>query len=329
MNYLTIKLFRGNHGHQLKDMFGGLTIAKLYDFKYLHKANEYLDFFALGYNEETLDHFDLLLKRKSKIGVRSNDGLDFNQAQLLFEPYKNKNNHLVVLETATRIHPFQTIKWYQNGLINKNIFEEITRETTEKFRAKHQNYSSYFNNDVINIAMHVDRGVSYNKELWPQNFEHHQNVRYMFPISYYENIYNQITHLLSGQPYKVYIYTEEANSEEIVKVFGTRKDTKLCIGKNRLQKRRTGKILDKIKNRIEDVTLRNSYAFVHDIFYHFVMSDIFIASNSSFSAVVAYYRHGKPMIYHPHKHLLDLPETNYFATDEDGYFDVSRLSTLV
>lgn len=309
MNYITIKNNSGgNHGHQLKDMFGGLTIAKLYGFKYLHRPNDYLDFFALGYNEPKKTFFNTLFKRKIKINETSWNGLNLNKANKIFKPFQDKSNQLIILEKATRIHPFQTIEWYNKGLIAKNIFAEITKETTHKFEQKHKNYKCYFKNDNINIVMHVDRGKNYNKKVFPLHFEHHENVRYMFPLSYYENIYNQISNLFAGRKHKIHIYSEKANSEPIVNLFKDKKNTVLHIGNNRN---------------------KQHYEFVYDIFYHFAMSDIFIGSNSSFSAVVAHYRHNKPMIYHPHQHLRHLPTPNYIPTDENGSFDTEILQSFI
>jgi hypothetical protein len=44
----------GNHGHQIKDALGGLTIGKLLGLNYVHTPYPYLDFFAIGYNQRTI-----------------------------------------------------------------------------------------------------------------------------------------------------------------------------------------------------------------------------------------------------------------------------------
>lgn len=309
MNYLTItNNSGGNHGHQLKDMFGGLTIAKLFGFTYLHRPSEYLDFFALGNNEKKLTWKNLILKKKISIANTSWDGLDINKAKEIFSKFKNKQNQLIILEKATRIHPCQTINWYNTKLINRNIFDEITKETTEKFILQHNNYKSFFDKKIINVVMHIDRGKNYDKKTFPLHFKNHFAVRYMFPLSYYENIYNQISSILENKHHKIHIYSENANSEPIVEMFASKKNVELHIGRNRN---------------------KTNYKFVYDIFYHFVMSDIFIASNSSFSAVVAYFRYRKPMIYHSHQHLYDLPVNNYFTTDENGNFNISKFTDFI
>ena len=36
----------GNHGHQLKDALGGLTIRRLFNLNYVHTPYSYLDYFG-------------------------------------------------------------------------------------------------------------------------------------------------------------------------------------------------------------------------------------------------------------------------------------------
>ena len=37
----------GNHGHQLKDALGALTIGHLFNLNYVHRPYSYLDFFGI------------------------------------------------------------------------------------------------------------------------------------------------------------------------------------------------------------------------------------------------------------------------------------------
>lgn len=307
---LTVKNTSGGlHGHQLKDLLGGITIAKVFGFNYVHTPYDYLEFFGVGYKENQVSKKDRFLTKKVKVRGPKWDGLSFEEAKELFEPIKQKNrNCLIVIENALRIHPCQTISWYERGLIDANICEEMILSMSSKFAQKHQGRPTYYDKDKINIAMHINRGQDYDPIRFPKHFTDSANPRYIFPLSYYKNIYNQVVEALNEKPHVLHIYTEKLNSEEIVEEFGSDPNVKLHIGANRMDKQ---------------------HELIYDIFYHFVKSDILISCNSSFSAMPAYFRHNKPTIYHPHKHLFDLRAKNYFATDIEGNIDKVTLKQIV
>ena len=58
MIYLTMKNGGGNHGHQLFDLVGTLTIAKVFGFKYVHTYSEYLNFSGIQLNEMSLSELN-------------------------------------------------------------------------------------------------------------------------------------------------------------------------------------------------------------------------------------------------------------------------------
>jgi hypothetical protein len=273
----------GNHGHQLKEAFGALTIAKLFNFTYAHTPYDYLDWFALGDGEMKRGALGVVKEFRVE-PIRRWSGFSLKEAKKLFGRFRGDN--LVVLERVQIIHPFQTIKWHQEGLIKRNIFQEIVDETHRKFINRHGKRR------MNRVAMHISRGRDYERGKYRM---HHTSERYMFPIEYFVRIADQL------KDHELHIYTERLNSEEIVKTFKNR--AILHIGDNRDDR---------------------NYQQIYSIFYDFVMSDIFVGCNSSFSTVVAYFRKGK-MIYHPHVHLQNLPTDQYIPTDINGNFNTKLL----
>jgi len=341
MKYLTItneistpgrRYIKANHGHQLKDWIGGLVISKLLKLEYVHTPYEYLDFFTTDQydlqihdmkNLDTLDFSDFL---QNKHGRHINQiwgqyhGHYVDQINLLRCDELNKISDNIVLKINNgskkckiksgfknmrvyRMQPCVVNQWFRNKFISHNILDEIIDELTNKFKKYHKNYKSYYDTDKVNVAVHIGRGVDYNDE-WLLNQPSFVE-RHMFSLKYFETIFNQLR-VIYGDKIIFHIYTEENNSEEIVSKFCNKKDIKLHIGNNRTDLK---------------------YNLVHDIFYHFVMSDILIPCNSAFSVVASYYRKNKITIYHPHEHLFGMPKKNgYIPTSEDGIFDTKFVS---
>lgn len=293
----------------MKDLLGGITIGKIFDFKYVHTCYPYLDFFALGQDELKICEINEEINYL-RYGGPFWGGMSLVNAQNLFddiaEKFKEKDC-LVTFENALRIHPCQTIKWFNEGLIEKNIFKKILEETTRKFETKHYGRKTYFEPGCIHIAIHINRGADYDSVKYPEHFANHENVRYMFPLAYYKRIVDQISEKLGDKKHIFHIYTEKLNSEEIVKEFVGRENTILHIGENRGE---------------------GNNQLAHEIFYHFVKSDVLVTSNSSFSVMASYFRDKKITIYHPHAHLFGLPEDRFLATDPEGSFNSQVLTNL-
>lgn len=308
MIYLTVRnTSGGNHGHQLKDLIGGYTIAKVYGFQYVHSFYPYLESFALGVNEKPIHEIEENIAYL-RFGGPYWNGINYQNASSLFGEIESKNSNrdvLVTIENALRIFPSQTIKWFKDGLIKTNVFDEVYSELTSKYRYKHKTRLNSLDKSLINIVVHINRGESYDRDKYPDHFASDWNVRFMFDLSYFENIFNQIRQVMNGKKYLIHIYTESLNSEEIVERFSNQEDIQLHIGKNR----------DEGDNEL-----------VRSIFHDFVTSDIFVPCNSSFSAMASLYRKGLPTIYHPHAHLFDLPEDDFYPTDPLGNFDFERLN---
>jgi hypothetical protein len=311
MVYCTVRNTTGGyHGHQLKDLIGGITISKIFNFDYYHSVYTYLEFFGIGNNKPTTqdipENIDFL-----RIGGPFWGGANFENMNKKFgwitEKYRNEDV-LISIENAMRVFPHQTIKWYREELIKRNIFDEIITELTNNFNIKHREDTASFNNEVINIAIDIARGSSADKDKYPGHYTDSKNVRYIFPVKYFETIIEQIRSIKTTANKIFHIYTEKLNSDEVVETFNNYEDIVLHIGENR---------------EVGNVKL------IQQIFLDFVYSDILVTCNSSFSAVASYFRKGKATIYHPHYHLYDLPEDNFFATTEDGMLKLESLKKVL
>src|SRR5690606_22381182 len=132
-------------------------------------------------------------------------GINFENASKVFSSLGNRTKDtLITIENALRIFPHQTIKWHRDGLINKNVFDEIYTDLSQKYSTKHASLNPTFDKDCINIAVHIGRGESYDKVKYPEHFESDWNVRYMFDLSYFERIFEQIRKILKKE-YRIHI----------------------------------------------------------------------------------------------------------------------------
>lgn len=326
MIYLTHYRFSadasGNHGHRLMDLIGAIVIAKVFGFTYVHTYNEYLEFFSIGNGELNVDQLDPKIE---KCIVRGQfwAGLTFEQSCKIFNPIKDKYKNkdcLIETQGAVRIHPSQTVQWFKDGLIKNDIFEEIVKDINNKFIKKHRERQHDKSDGMMNVAIHINRGIDYDKPMKKVDgqlrieYVDHTAPRYFFPMSYFENIILNLQSVMKNRKMSIKIYTEIHNSEEIVEVFSERENIEVCLGKDKGKGHPAG-----IKDQ----------SYVHDIFYNFISSDILVACNSSFSSVGAYFRWNKTTIYHPYSYMNNLPETFYFPTDEFGNFNSLNLSKTV
>lgn len=298
----------GNHGHQLKDALGGLTIGRLFNLNYIHTPYSYLDYFGLGYKYPVIEKENRKLKYDTIVRVEGPlwSGIDdYDELVEYFSKALPERNEatLVVLENALRIHPFQTIPWFQEGRIKQNVFAQIQEEMSYNFNEIHSLKLTPYKLP-IEVAVHINRGTDYDKEKFPKHFSSPYAVRYMFDMDYYENIILHIEKAHGVGNVNFTIYTEKENSEAIMDRFGERKYTKVLLGSNREEK---------------------NYDQIHAIFKAFVEADILVCSNSSFSVMCAYFRKDRKTVYHPHLQLRYLPEPNYVKTDDDGSLDIDVL----
>ncbi len=308
MDYTILHNSGGFHGHQLKDYFGGVAAAKIMGLRYTYTPYNYLDFFGINEGEPRSS----VLKRSlpflhQRISGPFWDGFetytDFKK-YMDKELEKKQSDRLIIFEKAFRVHPHQARQWFAAGLIERDVFHEIVQETSAKYRQKHQLLAKKKEGDVIEVAMHISRGVDFNRVAFPEHFENPYNVRYMFGMDYFVRIYQQVKSAIQDRKIHFSIYTEERNSEDIVTAFKDKEDVTLNVGCNR------GKP-DK--------------GLIENIFRAFVEADLLVSCNSSFSTMAVFFRGDKPTIYHPHLHMDDLPEWPYLKTDVEGFFSAERL----
>ncbi len=308
VDYTIIHNSGGYHGHQLKDRFGGLTIGSLMGWNYVHTSYPYLDHFAVHDTEQLLTFFKRHFgyRKVYKLEGPYWDGFSSHNA---FRSYVNKyvpvgeaqEKTLVVISMASRVFPHQTISWHREGIIEKDIFTQLRTQISHRYWKRHR-YDQLIDRETPKVAIHISRGVDYNPEKFPEHFSDSYNVRYMFSLEYFDAIIRQLQE--EYPQCELNIFTEHHNSSEISSHFGEASGVRLHIGPNRKQK---------------------SNELVHQIFRSFVESDILVACNSSFSAMCAYFRQGRPTIYHPHRHLDDLPQADCIPTQIDGTFKVKLL----
>lgn len=309
MDYTILFNSGGNHGHQIKDALGGLAIGDLLELNYVHTPYSYLDFFGIGYGYPTLKKWHGRFKYS---GIKKISGPlwagidDYGTMRDLFarELHNVDRRTLLVFDKALRVHPFQTIPWFNEGKLAHNIFSKLQEEVSNNFAKIHSLPPPPAPRSSTTVAVHINRGVDFDREKYPNHFASPFHVRYMFNLDYYENIMEQIEKAKGIGNVEFTIYTEELNSEEISARFDRRPNTRVAIGKDR----------DRRDNDL-----------IHSIFKAFVESDILVCSNSSFSVMCAYFQKGRKTIYHPHRHLNHLPEPEYVKTKDNGDLDIDLL----
>ena len=293
MNY-TIKNEVGNHGHQLKDWMGSYTIGALLGLNYYHTDYTYLNFFLpKGYFKKAVSD----LQKDNYIDIKGPiwGGIDnYNNFKDRFKDIKINQDSLYVFQDALRVHPFQTIDWFQKKYINQNIFEKVCNELKNAFYFDKERKQT---SDILNVCVHVNLHETTGKSS--------NHTRFRFPVDYYHKIINQLEKT-SKKKLDINIYAEKTNSDIIREEFADKK-FKLHIGENRNTYR-----------------VSKDYTYVHSIFKDFVDSDILVCSNSSFSVVATYFRVldlNKITIYHPHRDLNNLGDyKNCIPTDIKGDF---------
>lgn len=289
MNFTIINNSGGNHGHQLKDRIGSYTIGKVLGLQYHHTYYKYLDFFLphsfFKQNVNTLRRVQPVVVEGPYWGGIS----DHHEFEEKFKKIKKDSSALYKFSNALRVHPFQTIAWFDRKLINEDIFREVCSTLTEAFY--HDKERREPENNVTEVCVHVN--LHHNQGSVPEA------VRYQFPIDYYLRIVEQLKEFVSGK-LKINVYAEETNSALVARYFPDI-EFNLHIGPDR-EKRDLKRI--------------------HSIFKDFVDTDILVCSNSSFSVVASYFRHADPSkitVYKPHAHLKDLGKfTNMIETDGEG-----------
>lgn len=290
MIYLTVRNKAGNHGHQLYDLIGGLTIAKIFNFKYVHTPYPYLEFAGVGFEEPTISSLPKMMEIAFHGFTKHGEGLSLEEAKSIFGPIAERKEDALIILTGLkyRIPPCRTIRWFKDGLLERDIFSEIYSELSTKYAKKHRLGER---EGPIRISAHIDRGKG-PKDSWKS--------RYVFELSYFDNIFDQVRKALIDLNYKITVYAEKGYSPGVPEYYEAVPDVFVSLGPNRRE---------------------GDLPKCEAIFQSFVDCDILITCGSSFGVVASHFRRGKPTIYHPHCLLFDLPETDFCATKLDGSFD--------
>lgn len=312
--YATIRHNSGGyHGHQIKDHLGGITIMHLLGMKYLHTPYTYLEEFGFGDDVPRMRWWRRYLGFRRAVRIKGPlwDGFsDFRDFQKTIASGigHTDDKTLYILEKAVRVHPFQTIPWFKEGLIGSDIFTAISRSTSAAYRRRHSipDWDMPGNAHPVDVAIHISRGVDYDPNRFPEHFDNSRNVRYMFLLCYFDRVMSQIEEAVGGGYVRFHVYTEALHSGEIVDHFSSRSNVEVNVGNNRREK---------------------NDQLIHRIFRHFVTADILVTCNSSFSTVATYFRDDRPTIYHPHEHLDHLNDPLHIPTMENGEFDIELLKS--
>ena len=289
----------GNHGHQLKDFIGGMTIARLFGFTYAHSYHHYLAFTGIGDGEARVEDLPTDIDYISPYLPESYSGADLETAQKAFgflhDRYADRDA-LLAIERSFRIFPHQTVEWASEGRIDRDVMDETLSDLSVKYRARNRLAEPEIGDNRARVAVHINGGIDHNPDRFPDHYESPAEVRYLFPMSYYEAIITQLREHYDGNV-RFDIYTESLNSESVTEAFGSATDTTVHLGPNRGE---------------------GNMAAIQSIFAAFVDADVLVSCNSSFSAAACYFRHNKLTIYHPHRHLRALPSPWFVASSEDG-----------
>jgi len=183
-------------------------------------------------------------------------------------------------------------------MLPPGTFDRHVVDTTNRYVRQHKDRSLMWDPDACNVAIHAA-------------FDPHcagktpDMARYVFPLDYYDWVIRQLQEVLEDPTF--WFFCERRDAELLDRAFSRHN---IVVGPDRQRG-----CLD--KHYLEPII---------KAFHHFVHSTVMVTCNSGFSSATAYFRDGRPTIYHPHRQLRDLPDNGfYLPTDEHGTFDVSPL----
>ena len=281
----------GRTGHQFKDQLAAYTIAHLFGLQYVHTPNKSIDFFNLGHNEIQLDEVSC---ERVIIEETNWSGHKYERIQSIIENIKNKfrdRDCLILLSRATRIQLYQLPKWYENGLIKEDAYENIININKEKyFIGKNAEKKNIYSPEKINIAVHIRRGdtARFSKRIRCRFRDNPYSNHFCFPALYYWKIVQGLKKILREYPYEVHVFTEKDNSIDVKLAFKYGKNVFLHIG-----------------------------GTIEDDIYNLITSDIFVMSNSSFSTGASYISDALK-IFHPNEQFKNMPKDEFLPVDISG-----------
>ena len=325
--YITHPTFKGYCGHKFTQMLQAYTIAKLFDLEFAYTPNIFLSGYRLD------GHFTELKDLNPKMETILSLGDHKRSYNELKEEYGNIDRDVLICMGRNKwpgCYPTDTLRWYKEGIIEKEYFTESVKEFTDIYFKKKPIKKT---ND-LSVAIHINRGKDWDSDRhryekdsrWP---------RYFFPMSYYDNIINHIKDVFDDKAIEFKIYTETLHSEEIVSYFSNKKDIEVCTGPDRLPTRDIYSfdqafqieyckmipgLIDKAPDdggprfyskmlnhhRAMAANMTNTLLWlneINNITNKFICSDIFVSCNSSYSIAANYFRYNKPTIYYHNNHF--------------------------
>ena len=279
MNYATCVItFAEGFGSKLQYILSCYLFCIKYNLKFVYtdiKNFEHMTWNNLDSNYE----WDLLLNNYIKDNFLLKDG---------YIEYKNIDKNINIISNSYNIYEKQnnlyiyTDQFLGKSYLDNNIheYEYIFLKISSNYLLNTKNIHTYFKPNTINISLHIRRFTNTDtdnvdiRELYIKNNK--------FDLYYYNCIIS-LKNILKDKDKEFHIYTQLNESEDNT-IFDHY--YKLCDDNTRI-------ILHKGDDLINDI-------------HHMILSDIFILSKSSLSAIVNYCRNGINIIRENFYHKLRL-----------------------
>ena len=296
MNYVTcIMTFPEGFGSKLQFILSCYLFCFKYNLKFVYTDIKNLEH-MLWNDLDSQDNWDLLLNNYIKDHFLLKDTYveyknlpkDINIIRNSYNSYNNLDNlYEYTDEFLGKLHLDNNIHEYED------IFNELSINYLQSTKSN----TTYFKKNIINIALHIRRFTKTDvcnadiRELYIKGNK--------FDLYYYNCIIS-LKNILKNKDKEFHIYTQ-IDKKEDEHMFDHY--YKLCDENTK-------------------ITIHKGDDLLNDI-HHMIISDIFIMSKSSFSAIANYYRNGISIIREKFHHKLRL-NTMYntidgnFTNDQEG-----------
>jgi hypothetical protein len=313
MLYVTVTNVDGNHGHKTLDTMSGLMIAKVLKGQYLVADYPYQDYLGLGnvYPKiSSVTDFEKKVTVGDKVRHTDWHGLHemiYSNGLDSYAYGRQSGPALLELYNGYRVLAGDVCNWYRRKWLMYDAFGEVCEDTATAF-SKLQ-WKRPEPTGKLDIIAHIGIGID-SKTRYRKKYHTPHHMHYIFPMSYWHNMFNCVRERLSGHYDKIRIFTEAHKSDHIVDAFGDCPDIEICLGPDR---------------RSYDGPTGGTAEYIHDTYYNFINCDLLLTCNSSFSLTTSFYRNqpGKVTMYNPNFEFFDLPEGPFRMLEDDGTFEDS------
>ena len=291
MNYATcIMTFPEGFGSKLQFILSCYLFCIKNNLQFVY--TDIKNFEHMSWNDlESQDNWDLLLNNYIKDSFLLKD---------IYIEYKNLPKDINIIRNSYNIYERQNNLYeYTDEFIGKTHLDNNIHEYEYIFGKLSVNYlestksnPTYFKKDIINIALHIRRLT--NTDVCNADIRELYIKGNKFDL-YYCNCITNLKNILKDRNKEFHIYTQLNDSE----------DNTIFDHYYKLQDGNTKIIIHKGGNLLNDI-------------HHMILSDIFIMSKSSLSAIVNYYRKGISIIREKFHHKLRI---NTIYNSSDGNFN--------